>query len=167
MANNLQQNSYQQGFKPFTMPKVDLGGILPAQRAPQSGRQSSQVNDLINQMGSFLRPEIPLTKRLGFEQFAAPERQAFKQFGQQSLRPEFEQFTLKPFQREFAATSAVAGPSGRRGQQYGQASTLLEKGFQDQLEEARTVFEAMARENYERQLKDLGLSPTQFTNIGL
>jgi len=167
MANFLQSNNYQKGFQPFSVPKINLGDVVPTARPKAGTPFSSQVNDLINQLGGFLKPEQPLTERLPFGQFAAPERQTFQQFGEQFLRPEFERFKLRPFEQQAASQGAVYGPSGRRAQQFGQQSTLLEKGFMDELEAARSVFEQAARENYQRQLTSLGLSPTQFTNIGL
>lgn len=127
--------------------------------------KGTTIGDLINQVGQYLRPQQAFSNTMGYDTYAAPQREAFNIWEQQSLRPEWERYQLNPFQSQYgnqaAATNQMQLGSGK--QDYQLAREQLEQGYSNQLDQARNAYDEMIRGMYEQEMANYYESPTAFT----
>lgn len=131
---------------------------------------NNPLSSMINNIGGMLRPQKAFTTDvMTYDQYAAPQRAAFDQWGK-DFRGEFEQSTLNPWNTKYANSAAAGGMS-----RMGNAKSLYEsrrqglerQGYYDPLLQANDQFESgVINPGYMSQLQNYYNSPTAFNNIG-
>lgn len=122
---------------------------------------------IIDQIGLNLKAAKPFSNQLSYEQYAAPQREAFNIWEQQMYRPEFEQYTLNPWEQRYGRQAAGANFAqlGGAPQMYEQQRRQIEQPYYNQLEQARQSYENMTRGGYEQRMRNYYESPISFTRF--
>ena len=136
---------------------------------PYTHRYSSDsaIGGLMAKIGGLLRPQNSFSNTQTYGTYAAPQREVFNQWVQNTYRPEFERFTMNPYLRNQGNIAAARGMEG-----YGYAPSRFRgdylqtmQPYYNNLEQAQGSFEDMIRKSYEDEMKKYYESPTAFNNI--
>jgi hypothetical protein len=127
---------------------------------------SGAIGNIINQIGSYLKPQEAFDKQLSYEQYAQPQREAFNVWEQQMYQPEFQKYTMNPFQQKYAQQAAGGNYAqlGAGKNMYDQARQEVQQPYYNQLEQSRQSYEDMMRQGYNQKLQQYYESPIAFTN---
>ena len=153
-----------------TMPSINIPQTSTASNYKSPYSADSAAGRLIGNAGQYLAPSQQFSQDvLPYERYAAPQQEVFNQWEQQFMRPEFERFTLDPFQRDYGNRAATTDffRMGRAPDEYKRQLQQVEQPYYNQLEQARGSYDNMMRKGYEQQIRDYYRSPTTFSNIGL
>lgn len=131
---------------------------------PTSLPQGSPISQLVDKLAGYLTPQAAYGQ--SYDQYAAPQMEAFNQFAQGIYRPEFERFTLNPFRRSYGDQAAGMGLNmmGNFQRNYNDRLAQVNQGYYDTLNQYKTPYEQFVRQGYEDQLRNYYNSPTAFTN---
>lgn len=129
--------------------------------------QGSPISQIIAKFGSLLKPIEDPTSKLTYDAYSLPQREAFNLWTRNDFRPQFEYETLNPWMRNWGNDSAVSNRwmMGNAKKVFNQNLSGIERGYQDRLAQAQSAYEDMLRQGYNQQIKTMGNSPTQMTNI--
>lgn len=153
--------------------KLNIGGTAPTAVKPTAAKTTATakpnpVQQKINEVANTLTPLKPFSEVMPYDTYAAPQRAVFDEWQKNSLRPEFERFTLNPYKANLANQIAASGSFRMGGAQQNTQDQLrlAEQPFYNQVEQARNSYEDMIRQGYNERLQRYMESPTSFNNIG-
>lgn len=143
----------------------------PLQQTPYTPKYSkkSPLGGLIDQMGKYLAPTKAFTDTMTYDQYAAPQQEAFNWWSQNVYRPEFERNTLNPY-RDQLRTNMAVNNSWMQGNALENRNREIDQVMQpyyDTLDQANVTWQDMVRQGYNQLGQDYYGSPTTYTNIGL
>lgn len=104
---------------------------------------SGQAQKLVGQYAKFLEAPKRFDQQLAYEDYVAPAREAMRLWEDEFARPEFQYFTLNPFQRQYANQAAVTSMplQGNAKELYQRRLAEVTQPFETQLEAARQQME--------------------------
>lgn len=104
---------------------------------------SGQAQKLVNQYAKFLEAPKRFDQQLSYEDYVAPAREAMRLWEDEFARPEFQYFTLNPFQRQYANQAAATSMplQGNAQELYKRRLAEVTQPFETQLEVARQQME--------------------------
>jgi len=156
------------GFFP-TAPQINIPKEQSAYQYQSKIPQSSPIKSLLDSIGEYLKPQQAYSTINPYETYAAPQRATFRQWEQQFARPEFDRFTMNPFEEQYKNQMAAGGGfrMGNAPEVYGRTKAQVEQPYFNQIEQARQSYEDMIRQFYNQELQQYYNSPTTFNKIGL
>ena len=167
-----QQGGGQQATQPLNAESSWLQNpydapTLPEAQPYKANYTKGSIANIIDSIGKNLAPNKAFNDTLTYDQYAAPQREAFNLWEQQMYRPEFEQQTLNPWRDQAGRQMAGSGSfrTGASAGRYDQARTQVEQPYYDNLEQARGQYENMMRGGYNTQMERYYDSPIAFGNF--
>lgn len=137
---------------------LKIPGSSPAPAAPAvpAVPTMTKADELINNASKYLQPAKPYEQVQSFDQYAAPQQEVYNQWLAQMARPEFEKYTLAPFEESYANAAAAGGNAmmGNAANNYDIASKGVRTPFENQLAQAQSSYENMLRQGYNKRIQD-------------
>lgn len=121
---------------------------------------------MIAQLGGFLKPIEDPTRKLSYDTYSAPQRAAFDQW-KNLYNSQYNYETLNPWIRSQNNQGALNNSwmMGNAKRVYNSGLSRIERNRNDQLASAQSTYEDLMRNNYNQQIKNMGMSNTGMTTI--
>lgn len=131
----------------------------------QPKRTSNDIlKGMIGNLAGSLKPVDRFSDQYKYNEFSSPYRQMYSTFASENLRPEFDRYTYNPFMRQTANQYAASNASMMGGARdlFEREREQVEQQYFAQAEQARQIFENLARKAYEDRAKKYYTSPATF-----
>lgn len=142
----------------------------PNMQQPRRISSASPFGQILDNVTKYLQPMDAFSNKMPYSTFAAPFHEVANQFVQNTVRPQFEQYTLNPFKQQQAAQAAAGNMQyARGGQNYmnNALNQVMQQSFYPQQLQVQQSLENIARQLYNQQGQQYYTGPTAFNNIGM